>query len=187
MASTNPDTQECHTEKEIYIASNGIHLDIYFPVSALPNSFRETMDIPLGVSLISFGWGDKQFYLNTPTWDEFKLSVALKALFLKGDAALHITYHHFKNSSWIKLVICEHQYDLLLDYILKTFRRDERNHLIEIIDSGYSDNDRFYEAHGNLSPVNTCNQWVNKGLKRAEIKTSIWSPFDYGVLYHLPK
>ena len=42
---------------------------------------------------ISIGWGDKGFYLDTPTWAELKLSTALIAGFGLGNAALHITYY----------------------------------------------------------------------------------------------
>ena len=32
---------------------------------------------------VSFGWGDKNFYANTPTWKDVTFSVGFKALFLK--------------------------------------------------------------------------------------------------------
>jgi len=30
---------------------------------------------------LAFGWGDKGFYLNTPTWADLKFSTAVKAAF----------------------------------------------------------------------------------------------------------
>jgi len=40
---------------------------------------------------------------------------------------------------------------------------------------------------GSFSLFNTCNVWVNKALKVTGIETSVWSPFDFGVLHHLPE
>ncbi|MFM7331368.1 MAG: DUF2459 domain-containing protein, partial [Brachymonas sp.] len=39
------------------------------------------------------GWGDRNFFLNTPTWDDLTLSTALNATFGLGSAALHINYY----------------------------------------------------------------------------------------------
>ena len=51
---------------------------------------------------------------------------------------------------------------------------------------GYNSYDSFFEAKGSFSFYRTCNIWVNKALKVIGVKTSIWSPFDFGVLHHLP-
>ena len=59
-----------HQEAEIYIMSNGVHLDIVLP---LLNEIKNwTSDIWIDdkiaptAKFISFGWGDKLFFLNTP-------------------------------------------------------------------------------------------------------------------------
>jgi len=38
---------------------------------------------------------------------------------------------------------------------------------------------------GSFSCFKTCNTWTNQTLKKAEIKTAIWTPFDSGILKHL--
>jgi len=40
---------------------------------------------------------------------------------------------------------------------------------------------------GSFSLIKTCNIWVNKALKETGVPTSVWSPFDFCILYYLPK
>jgi hypothetical protein len=74
----------------------------------------------------------------------------------------------------------------LLKYLSNSFKKDDGK--IQKIDiDGYAYNDSFYDANGSFSIFKTCNIWVNKALKEANIETSVWSPFDIGILYHLPE
>jgi len=187
IISTTPENLDSVSEKEVFISTNGIHLDIIVPRKNLKKGLQQELEISESVEYISFGWGDREFYLETPTWNDLKLSTAVKAIFLNSGAAMHLTVYHKKYDRWIKIRICKMQLELLVNYLDKSFKRDEDNRLIEIKYSGYTKYDKFYEATGNFSCVQTCNNWVNEGLKEAKIKTSIWSPFDYGVLYQIKK
>lgn len=98
---------------------------------------------------------------------------------------MHLTQYQFELESWHGIPVCAAQVKLLNQYLLASFSTNSKGQFIEIADSGYTNNDRFYEANGSYNFIKTCNEWVNKGLKSAGIKTAIWSPFDRGVLYHL--
>ena len=82
---------------ELYILTNGVHTDLVVPVkskyinwsSKLP--FENTKGQKTDFDYISFGWGDKGFYLDTPTWAELKFSTAFKAAFWLSDSAMHCT------------------------------------------------------------------------------------------------
>lgn len=187
IIGTSPDKIDCEERREVYVGTNGVHLDLIFPVESMDENLVEKFELPLHVKYVAFGWGDKGFYLETPTWDQLKFSVAMKATFLKSETAMHLTYLYKKQNSWGRMMICEEQYDKLIGYILNSFKKNEEGRIIEIKNSGYTYNDKFYEANGNYTFINTCNYWVNKGLKQSQIKTSIWSPFDYGVLYHVKR
>ena len=187
IISTTPENLDCVANKEVFISTNGIHLDIIIPKEILPKNLQQELEISESVDFISFGWGDREFYLETPTWNDLKLRTAVKAIFLNSETAIHLTVYQKKYDHWIKVRLCEIQLELLVNYLNNSFKKDEENRLIEIKDAGYTQNDKFYEATGNFNGVQTCNNWVNKGLKEAKIKTSIWSPFDYGVLYQIKK
>ena len=187
IVSTNPEKINCEIDKSIFISTNGVHLDIIISKEDLKGEIEQELEIGEHVKYVSFGWGDKGFYLETPTWNDLKLSTATKAMFFKSETAMHITNYQRSYDDWVNILICEEQLELLKSYIINSFERNGEGRIIEIKDSGYTSYDKFYEAKGSYSCIQTCNSWVNKGLKEAKIETSIWSPFDKGVLYQLEK
>ena len=182
---TSPEKINCEKKKKIFLTSNGIHLDIIVPVKYLENNLVHELNVPSNINYLSFGWGDKGFYLETPTWDELKFRVAVNAIFLKSETAMHVTQYKYQSNRWSGIELCDEQYQVLINYMMDSFEKNEEGKIIEIAGGGYSYNDRFYEALGNYSFLHTCNNWVNKGLKESNVKTSVWSPFDFGVLYHV--
>ncbi|NND34048.1 MAG: TIGR02117 family protein [Saprospiraceae bacterium] len=187
VMSTRPKELPCQKDKEVFITTNGVHLDIIVPKDFLDIKIQRDLQIDAEVAYVSFGWGDKGFYLETPTWHDLKLRTAIKALFLRSETVMHVTNYTTKYDHWLVQRVCESQLELLIEYLTHSFTRDGEGEVIEIVDSGYTNHDTFYEATGNYNGIYTCNEWVNEGLKKAKIKTSIWSPFDFGVLYQVKK
>jgi len=183
--TTNPPAITCPEKKEIFISTNGVHLDIITPRSELSENFINAIKGRSGATYFAFGWGDKGFYLETPTWKELKLSVAIRALILKSETAMHVTNYGSRRDKWIPLSICPSQFAIILEHITTSFELNVDKKVIEIPDAGYTKNDNFFEANGNYNAIHTCNNWVNDALKKAQIKTAIWAPFDKGVLRHL--
>jgi len=184
---THPARQECTSTHEIFIASNGIHLDIIVPVENIEPQFLQKLRPLHDTRYIAFGWGDKEFYIKTPEWSDLTFPVAFKALFLKSETAMHVTYHPQRFPSWRKVNLCSEQLAKLKRYISNSFQQDENSHFTRIDFEGYNQFDAFYEANGSFSLFKTCNVWVNTALKEAEVKTAVWSPFDFGVLLHVSK
>lgn len=184
LVSTNPKPTECETKQEIYLTTNGIHADIVMSKQLIDSVLLAKLNVPERTKYIAFGWGDKGFYLETPTWKDLKFRVAMKAMFWKSETAMHVTFRSNKSSSWQKVALCATQQNLLMTYINDSFMYDEKDCIVWIDTPGYSQNDRFYEAVGSYSFLKTCNNWVNIGLKKAHVKTALWSPFDFGVLRH---
>jgi len=82
-------------------------------------------------------------------------------------------------------MINEHQLIRIQESILNDFQLKNKKEFILIEGYSYGSNDAFYEAKGSFSCFKTCNTWTNQTLKKAEIKTAIWTPFDSGILKHL--
>ena len=177
---------KCDPDREIYLTSNGVHLDIVLPAENIDEQFLSQLDVSSATQFVSFGWGDKNFYLKTPEWSDLTFSVAFKALFLKSESAMHVTRYQRKYSHWKRLELCPHQLDSLNSFIENSFKKTETGRIQKMSCHGYSNNDSFYEAKGYFTLFKTCNVWTNNALKEIEVKTSVWSPFDFGVLYHLP-
>jgi uncharacterized protein (TIGR02117 family) len=185
LIPTRPEVVQCPEKSPVFVASNGIHLDLILPRELVDPDLLGRLDPPEWVQFLAFGWGDKEFYINTPTWDDLELTTALRALFTDSEAAVHVVWLKNGSSEWIELSICPEQAMRLNQYLVSTFAAGPSGQLIEIEAAGYSSNDRFYQAVGNFSIFQTCNQWVNKGLKTAQVRTSVWSPFDKGLLYQV--
>ncbi len=175
---------------EIFVLSNGVHTDLVLPkineyknwASVFPHSDFEKVDSTF--NYVAMGWGDKGFYLETPTWADLKVSTALKAAFGLSTSAMHITYRRYRpneNDLCKSIFISEKQYQLLIQYIESSFQF--RNYkVIKISHTGYNKCDCFYEANGCYSMFKTCNVWTGNALKKANIKVGIWTPFHQGVL-----
>ncbi|NRB53446.1 MAG: TIGR02117 family protein [Saprospiraceae bacterium] len=187
LIPTRPKAQTCASTMPFYVTSNGIHLDIIVPRTFFEGEQWEGIDVPDAIQYIAVGWGDKGFYLETPTWADLKLSTALKALFWKSETAMHLTYYHRVQSHWQKLELCPEQVHRLKAFLFHSFLKLDDAPLQVIPDAGYTKLDVFFEARGNYSIFRTCNNWANQALKAAQVKTAIWSPFDWGVLRHIER
>lgn len=185
--STKTQKLDCLKTENIFISSNGTHLDIVVSVKNLEKNLIDNLQLQDSVKYISFGWGDKEFYLNTPTWSDLTFSTAFKALFLKSESAMHVSFHKTSYMHWKKIDLCKIQLENLNSFIKSTFKKSKEKKFKRIGISGYSENDYFFEAQGSFSFYRTCNIWVNEALKKANIETSIWSPFVFGILYHIEK
>ena len=97
-----PTKINCELKKEIYLSTNGVHLDIIIPKKYLSEKLIDGLIFHDRAEYIAFGWGDKGFYLDTPTWADLTFSTAVSAMFLKGESAMHVTAYFKKYNNWKK-------------------------------------------------------------------------------------
>ncbi|ASZ09885.1 TIGR02117 family protein [Chitinophaga pendula] len=180
-------------EVPIYLLTNGVHTDLVVPVwhAACDWSqftpFENTLARDSSASYVAFGWGDKGFYLHTPTWADLTFATAFKAAFNLSSAAMHVTYYHplLEDSTCKRLFISNEQYARLVTYIKSAFTLDSSGHTILIpTDAVYGRTDAFYEAKGSYNLFYTCNTWANNGLKACGQTAAWWTPFDTGIFRH---
>lgn len=186
--------QQNASEKQvrIFILTNGVHTDLVMPLrSELMDwskefKFENTILKDTSSKFLALGWGDKGFYLETPTWGDLTFKTAFKATFWLGKSAIHSTfYKEMKEGKNCKRIdISMKQYSLLISYIKRSLTYNSSGEL-QIIKTKtvYGLNDAFYEANGKYSLFNTCNTWANNGLKSCGQKASLWTPFDTGIFY----
>ncbi len=168
--------------KSIYLSTNGIHLDIVIPLQHLDNLLLTGIKYNETDNYISFGWGDENFYLNTPTWNDLTFNNAFKALFLKSTTLMHVTRHKQKLSDWVEVKVNETELQKLNSYLQNTFETNKKGVKIMLNNKGYSSTDDFYKSKGSYSCFKTCNSWVNIGFKESGLKSCVWTPFDFGLL-----
>jgi len=178
----NNEEKKSNKNKSIYLNSNGVHLNIIIAKNQLHPKLLDGLKYSDNDNYFSFGWGDKNFYLNTPTWGDLTFNNASRALFLKGTALIHLNRYSTTKFDWVEIKVNQNQLGKINQYIDKTFCLDSTNKKILLNNSGYSYNDDFYAAMGSFSCFKTCNTWVNSGLKESGIKACLWTPFDFGLI-----
>jgi uncharacterized protein (TIGR02117 family) len=190
--TVNPDVKS-KDEVTIYILTNGVHTDIVVPVKTEQIDwsryikFENTAANDQTANLLALGWGDKGFYLETPTWGDLKASTAFKAAFGLSSSAVHATfYKSLKEDNQCKSIhISNVEYQKLVGYIKESLILNVDGDPVLIkTTANYGKNDAFYEAAGSYSVFRTCNTWTNNSLKSCGQKASVWTPFDTGIFCH---
>lgn len=176
-----------------YILTNGVHTDLVVPIKSAEIDwsqeipFENTKSKKTDYNYLSVGWGDKGFYLDTPTWADLKVSTAVKAAFWLSESAMHCTFYEkmTEGEDCKKIMLTKTQYLSLISFIKGKFDRNQNGKTILIkTDAVYDVNDAFYDAKGSYSFLNTCNTWANDGLKAAGQKAAFWTPTDSGIFQH---
>lgn len=177
---------------EIYILTNGVHTDIVLPVKneyfnwSKQVKFTDTKAKDSTAQFMAIGWGDRGFYLETPTWSDLKVSTALNAATGLSSSALHITFYKSlkEGIDCKKITIDSIEYKKLIVFINDSFQLNNGN--VTKIDTKavYGNNDAFYEAKGSYSLFYTCNTWANQALKAANQKAALWTISDTGIFRH---
>ena len=178
----------------IFVRSTGIHTWIVMPkVSeemdwrpyALPAHLRDTR---WGrADHIAIGYGNREFYLNTPTWADLSVKTAALALFGRGPTLLHVEHvDRPRAEDWQRPIrISPAQYRRLAGFIQRRFRLDAGGRPIPVPGRGYNDWDMFYEANGGYSLVLTCNEWTGRALRAAGVRMGLWTPFEQSIMWRL--
>ena len=180
-------------EIPIYIYTNGVHTDIVMPVKnelhdwSTKIPFVNTKSKRTDYQYVGIGWGDKGFYLDTPTWADLKFSTAFNAAFWLSKSAMHCSYYTKMTvaDDCKMMMISKSQYKDLVKFVDEKFDKDTNgNYILIPTNAVYDDNDAFYDAKGKYSFLNTCNTWANDALKAAGQKAAFWTPSDYGIFLH---
>jgi uncharacterized protein (TIGR02117 family) len=169
--------------KQIYLSTNGVHLDIVIKKSDLSPTLLRNLYHKPEEKYISIGWGDENFYLNTPTFSDLTLENAAKAMFLKSPTLMHVTRYKNKRPHWVTVKLDIEKLNKLNTFIENSFATDSQGQKIILPDAAYYERDNFYKAIGSYTALYNCNSWANHAFKQSGLKSSIWTPFDFGLLH----
>lgn len=184
------ETVQTIREINIYVKTNGIHTDIIVP---LKNKYfdwntkisqKNTKKYYAKMQYVAIGWGDKGFYLNTPTWSDLTFKTAFKAAFGLSSTAIHTTYYSAieENNSCVKIKITPKQYNKLCNYICNSALLKQNKFLSIKTNALYGNHDAFYEARGSYNLFKTCNTWTNNALKKTGLNACLWTVTDNQIL-----
>ncbi|MBW4600585.1 MAG: TIGR02117 family protein [Calothrix sp. FI2-JRJ7] len=180
----------------IYVINGGVHSDIILPVKTQKHDWNDFIPIEeIGADTnqqykyLSFGWGEHDFYINTPSVADIKIHTVIKALFYPNNTSvMHV--RGFKNLPDKKYVdikcvrISYNNYLRLAGFIQRTFQLDNTGRVIRIA-NGYNAYGGFYGATGSYSILINCNNWTAEALRIANVNTPVWSGLSAPIMWHL--
>lgn len=182
----------------VYLMQSGVHTDFLVPVKNDEIDWTEIFprkNTKLNDSTtryLTIGWGDKNFYMNTPEWSDLTVKTAVFCMTGLGTAAIHATYYYEvpKDKPIVRLALSIKQYKQLIRYVKGTLVKNKNEEAIYIRPNNkkvVSDNDAYYEANMRYNVFHTCNTWINNGLKACQKKACLWTPSSGGIFYQYAK
>jgi len=178
----------------IFIRTNGVHTWIMVPKVSAETDWRGLAD-PAHIAdrryagdYLAFGYGNRDFYLNTKTWADLSVPTALSAGFGRGSSLVHVDHVWSPTPDEYQkpLRITRDQYRRLAGFIRTSFVLGRDGEPILLPGRGYGPSDAFYEAAGTYNAARTCNEWTGEALRAAGVKTGIWTPFADSIMWRLP-
>lgn len=183
------DTDEAGVD--VLLVSNGLHVDLGLPLHHpdtppwVKTAQARIDPVQHGPSYdhVLLGWGDRNFYLNTPRWSDMRLANAWEALFGSEASVVHAV---FIRSDWLqdgyrKLRVSDEQYRELIAYLNDAVLDGES--LIGVIDNqAYGGNDVFLQSKGRYNAFLTCNAWLGRALHHAHVTDNPWTPLAWNLV-----
>ena len=186
---TNRDWREAQGGVRIYVEDNGIHTGIVMPARAGGVDWDAAAPAAAlrdpryaGHGWRSVGWGDRGFYIGTPTWADVNPLTILRAATGGGPTVMHVDFvpEPRVGADVRSVVLSPDEYRRLASFIAGSFaERGERR-------AGYGASDAFYGARGRYSALRTCNSWTGEALRMAGVRMGAWTPFPVTVMWWLP-
>jgi len=174
---------------EIFLQSNGIHVEFVLPANAVNGPLAAAAArLPGGLApYVAFGWGERDFFLNTPSWADFDLGVGAGALLWQTDVLMRVRPQDAAPSGpdARRLVLSRAQFERLAAFIAEGIYFPPDGVPVTVPSDLYDPGGVFLEGRGTYTLFYTCNEWVNDGLKQAGVRTAAWSPFPFGILWQV--
>lgn len=193
LVPANGDWRQARAGVTIFIQTNGVHTWVMVPKVSADMDWRplarpeHLKDARYAAgNYIAIGFGNRDFYLNTPTWGDLSLKTAAAAAVGGGPSLMHVD--HFWNPKPLDyqrpIRLSREQYRRLARYLLASFEyRDGQ--WIPLIGRGYGPSDAFYESRRPYNFTRTCNEWTGEALRAAGVRTGSWTPLAQSIMWRL--
>ena len=178
---------------QICISTTGIHSNILVPTENNAYNWRNNLSVnKIGVDAandykyLSFGWGDKNFYMSVVSLSDLNFSTTFKAVFLPTPSVMYVKgYQALPKNLEVKCIqLDKANYLRLIKFIEASFQVNANGRKIRI-GNGHTSNAGFYAAKGNYSLLRNCNSWTGEALRKADINTPVWDGLSSAILFHL--
>jgi uncharacterized protein (TIGR02117 family) len=194
LIPANPGWREAKEGVTIFVRTNGVHTWIMVPKVTPEMDWRPLVpgahlrDKSWGAgNHVALGYGNRTFYLETPTWGDLTMRNAFLAAFGQGRSLVHADHAHDPrpNEYQRPIILSRDEYRRLAGFLRAGFQLDAQGRTIPLIGRGYGASDMFYEAVGPYSAVYTCNQWTGRALRHAGVRMGLWTPLSQSIMWRL--
>lgn len=183
--------QQPATGVTLYLRTNGVHTWIMVPAANDRMDWRPLFpaghirDPRHARGWLAIGFGQREFYLTTPTWADLRPGTALRAATGFGGSLIHVEHEAEPavDRDHARLVVTTAQYDRLVAFIAASMPRGADGAPIPLLGRGFGDGDIFYEASGRYDALRTCNEWTGAALRAAGVRVGIWTPAAQGIMW----
>lgn len=191
--TVNRDWQQPAEGIMLYVETNGVHTGIVVPARNAHFDWTtiispaDLADSRYAGTHYSIGWGERDFYLNTPTWADADPRTLVHSAIGSDHTLMHVD--HVTNpvpGRYLRaLVVTPDEYRRLIAFIVASFARLPDGRVLPR--PGYGPADTFYEARGHYDLIRTCNEWTGAALRAAGVRVGFWTPFSESVMMSFPE
>ena len=193
LIPANAGWEEAERGVRIFVRTNGVHTWIMVPTVAAGIDWRpiaraEHLKDPRYArgNYLAIGYGNRDFYLNTPTWGDLSLRTAAAAAFGGGPSLVHVEHEHDPrpNEYQKPITISVKEYRRLASHVRASFDLSGGRSK-PLLGRGYGPADVFYEGRGPYNAYRTCNEWTGEALRTAGVRTGVWTPVSQSIMLRL--
>jgi uncharacterized protein (TIGR02117 family) len=174
----NPRRPEPRHFVTVWLDGTAVHTELILPVAAAGHDWRPLLPaFPDGRRVethVSFSWGEREFFLNTPSWSEFDPWLGLRALVAGRETLVHL--YRIDRPTGRPIRLSPAQYRRLTGFL-------EAEIAPGAAIAGYGKDDLFLPGRGRYSLLRTCNQWTRDALAVAGVRVGRWTPLPQGLTW----
>lgn len=179
---------------QIMVETNGTHTGIVMPIVSSEQDWRTVFpsaSTPVNGRMpthIGVGWGEREVFLNVPTWDDLTAATALRIIFLGGDSVMRVSHYvrPAPSENYRPVIISREAYARMAAAIEASLPPHQADGSRQIL-RGTNPRDAYYNALGHYTLANSCNSWTGDMLAEADMEMGLWTPFAGGVTKWIDK
>jgi len=158
-------------KNKLLIIKDNIHSDYVFESKIWKNLFKTNK------RYVCIGWGNKSIYCDINEWKEISEENIIEAFFGTSETVVHVYFlDELPVDKQVKKInIDDDQLEILKNHIIESFKDF---YIIKNNESGY-----FYYSLLKYNFINTCNNWLNKGLLKCRLSSKFWCPISFWVAH----
>nr|WP_093003933.1 TIGR02117 family protein [Sphingomonas palmae] len=171
----------------IWVEDNGIHTDLVLPKQAAGVDWHPVFKADAigdarfaGYEFVAIGWGERRFFLETPTWWDVRPETLVAAALGSNETVLHVEHiaRPVEGERVQRVVLRPTEYRRLAEFVRASLAEGRPVR-------GYADYDAFYPARRRYDALRTCNTWTGRALRVAGVRVGRWTPFPATVSWWL--